>query len=372
MNSPKCGILAVALCLLPSLAGAQVVAPKQLVPGIREAIDRNVKAEMQRQDLVGVAIGVIQQGRIVYTQGYGMADRDSKIPFSTSTVTNWASNSKPVVAVRTMQLVESGRMKLSDSIRRFLPELPHHCDPVTIRHILCHQSGYPHYSNGRVVALKKRIPGEPDSIDPVFAINRFGGSPLLRNPGEAYSYSSYAFVLLSAALQRAGKRPLHEQITEHVAAKASIESLELDVDSKEKPSWAKGYKRNLFGKVVAVPEYAHAWKHGAGGYKSDIIDFARWAKALINHRLVSRKSEKKMWTAQKLNSGKPTNAGLGFFVNNNNGKLKIYHGGSHSEARSRMVIYPRERHGVVVLCNCGHADPSRISTAVYRALAKSE
>lgn len=341
---------------------------QELPKAVRDKVDAAVEAEMKAQDLVGVSIGVIQKGKVVYTQGYGLAEREKKIPFTPQTVTNWASNSKPVVGVRAMQLVEAGRLNLDDPIRKYIPELPVFCDPITVRHLLCHQSGYPHYLNGRILKLAKPIKSKGGARDPVYSINRFGGSPLLREPGVGFSYSSYAFVILSGLLQRAGGKPLPEQIEEGITRKLKMESFGLDEKYTGQKNWSVGYKKNRFGKVERVLNYAHDWKHGAGAYKSNIIDFARWAEALINGELVSKESQKTMWTPQKLANGKPTNVGLGFFVETQNNTLKVSHGGSHSEARSRMVMYPEQQHGIVVLSNCGHAVPSKISTAIYQAL----
>ena len=100
-------------------------------------IDNAVAAEMERQNLVGVGIGVISDGNVAYCQGYGFAKREEKIEFTTKTVTNWASNSKPVVAVAALQLVEKGLLSLSESVRTYVPELPPAYQGITIRHLLC-------------------------------------------------------------------------------------------------------------------------------------------------------------------------------------------------------------------------------------------
>jgi len=333
-------------------------------------IDQAILKEMESQQIVGASVGVIRNGRVVFTKGYGLADRERKIDFSEKTVVNWASNSKPVVAVAAMQLVEQGKLSLEDRIKKHLPELPASCDEITVRQILCHQSGYPHYSNGKIVPLKTRIKSGVDGNDPLFSIKRFAGSRLIYQPREKYSYSSYAFVLLSAVIQRAGKEPLSDQIKNRITQPLDMNSFQLDAEFNKQSNWAVGYKKNFAGAVARVPEYANDWKHGAGGYKSSIVDFAKWAEGLINRKLCTEASEEKMWTSQKTSNGKSTDAGLGFFITTQNGTLKVSHGGSHSEARSRMVLYPKAKHGIVVLCNCGHADPAKISTAIYSVLKK--
>ena len=63
--------------------------------------------------------------------------------------------------------------------------------------------------------------------------------------------------------------------------------------------------------------------------------------------------------------------GLGVYVSGSGRSLKLSHNGKQSETRTRMVIYPNGRHGIVVMCNGGHADAGKITTAIYNALSKN-
>jgi serine beta-lactamase-like protein LACTB, mitochondrial len=112
------------------------------------------------------------------------------------------------------------------------------------------------------------------------------------------------------------------------------------------------------------PEY---WKYGAGGFKSNVEDFARWAEGLINRRVVSDKTEALMWRPQETSDQKKTDCGLGFFIDEKD-DLKVSHNGAQTGVATRMVIYPGARHGVVVLCNTGPTEPGAISTAIYHML----
>ncbi len=77
-----------------------------------------------------------------------------------------------------------------------------------------------------------------------------------------------------------------------------------------------------------------------------------------------------MWTLQRTNDGKAGGFALGFVVSGSGNGFKVSHNGSQEETKTRLVLYPRRRHGMVVVSNCQHADPARISTAVYSTLAK--
>lgn len=354
-----------AAILWPAPSSAQPAGGRGLGPR-RAAVDAAVEEVMARQHLVGVAIGVIRDGRVVYVKGYGLADREKKTPVTPETVFNWASNSKPMAAVLAMQLVDKGKLDLDADVRKYVPEFPDKGSVITARQLLCHQSGLPHYSNGKVVPAERGSPaGKPG---PLASLDRFSGSPLIFRPGERTEYSSYAYILLSAVVERAGGQPYDEQVRERIAGPLRMRSLQLDHASGE--NWAAGYLQRKNGRVARAPEEANDWKFGAGGYKSNIGDFAAWAAVLIDHRLVSPKAERMMWTNQRTRDGKAADYGLGFRVENGRQGFKVSHNGEQAEAASRMVLYPNARHGVVVLCNSGFADIGEVSTAVYTALER--
>lgn len=346
-----------------------------LPPQVVALVDEAVMVEMQRQQLVGVAIGVIQHGRVVLTKGYGYADFENQVPVTTQTVFNWASNSKPLAAVAAMQLVEKNKLDLDADIRKYVPEFPYKGMPITARQLLCHQSGLPHWKNGRVVPTQD---GQPptDSLDPIVNLGRFSESPLLFPPGGRMSYSSYGYILLSAAIQRAGQEPFPTQIQKRIATPLGMKSLQLDVMHTNQANWAVGYTRSVrvrkgpanLGEVVRAPETAHAWKMGAGAFKSNIEDFARFAAALVNRRLVSKPIETEMWTPQRTTAGEVTRFGLGFVLAETAGGLTVGHDGEQTEGVSSLVLYLKPKDGIVVLCNCGNGNPTAISKAVEAAL----
>jgi serine beta-lactamase-like protein LACTB, mitochondrial len=360
-----------ALCLTASLVAANCFAdePDRLLNDAALAVDGAVEAEMTKQHLVGVAIGIIERGRVVYAKGYGYADRERGTPVSTKTVFNWASNSKPLTAVAAIQLLEKGELDLNRNVRDYVPEFPDKGVVITSRDLLCHQSGIPHYSNGIIIpALRKESGARPYS-DPVLSLDRFKLSPLLFKPGEKYSYSSYAYILLSAVIQRAGRESFVRQVEQRIAEPLQMKSLQLDSESGPKDHWAVRYSHHKDGEVVRARPEPEYWKYGAGGFKSNVEDFARWAEALINHRLISEKSEALMWRAQETSDHKKTVYGLGFHVDDKNG-LKVSHDGAQTGVATRLVIYPKTRNGVVVMCNTSPAKPGEISTAIYAALSR--
>src|ERR1700693_2376407 len=103
---------AAAIFLVLAAAPAAAQKPKPLSKGSVAAVDEAVDAEMQRQQLVGVAVGMIRHGAVALTTGDGFAEAETQIPATKRTVFNWASNCKPLTAVAAMQLVQKGKLDL--------------------------------------------------------------------------------------------------------------------------------------------------------------------------------------------------------------------------------------------------------------------
>lgn len=330
-------------------------------------LETAVTAEIEKQSLVGAAVGVIENGKVAYVKGFGLADREKNTPASERTIFNWASNSKPLAGVMAMQLVEKGLLDLDADVRTYVPEFPAKDKPITTRQLLCHTSGVPHYTNGKVVRASD-WPFKGDEMDPLVGLARFAESRLIFSPGDKSAYSSHAYVLLSAVIQRAGKEPFADQVRKRIAEPIGMPSFQWDVATNGQPNWSVGYSRNQkSGKISVAKEDAHAWKHGAGGFKSDVRDFAAWAAALTQHKLLKPATEKQMWTNQKTNDGKTIGYGLGFGVART-GELTVSHGGAQGETKTYMVVQPNLKRGVVVMSNSGYANPGDIATAVRTAV----
>ena len=336
---------------------------------LKEVVDTTIEKEMTRQKIVGVSVGVIIKSRLAYSQGYGFANIEQQSAFTDATVINWASNSKPVMAVLAMQLVELGKLDLDQPIRTYLPSLPEHVHAITARQLLCHQSGIPHYSNGKIVR-SKAFRKSSDEHDPMIALNRFIESPLIFEPGKKRDYSSYAYILLTAVVQAAGGEPIAKRLSTRITEPLKLTSFQMDVPFAGQENWSMGY-RLRGGMQTVLKDEAHFWKHGAGAYKSNVKDFASFAVALMKSQLISRKTTALMMTPQPTNDGRETTMGLGVYVSGKGKSLKFSHNGKQNETRTRMVAFPKRRNGIVVMCNGSHADPGKITTAIYNALSKS-
>lgn len=337
------------------------------------AVDSAIDAEMRKQQVVGVAVGVVQQGAIVHLRGYGYADLERHIPVTRSTLFRWASVSKPLTAVAALQLWEEGRLDLDADIGSYVPEFPRKWFDgkevaITTHSLLCHQSGI--ISPGH--DLQVRRPPPYGNEDVVAALDTFKESPVLHEPYEQYTYTTYGYMLVSAIVQRAGGSQFVDQVQERIAGPLGMTTLQPDYEWKEIANRAVGYR--LEGeRIVLSDDVDVSWKLGGGGFLSCIDDMALFASGLLNRQLVANRTEELMWLQVKTRHD-TEHDGLGFELDGSGTSLKAFHSGYQEKAKCRLVLYPRarDREAVVIMSNCEWAEPADFSTAVFQALHREE
>lgn len=331
-------------------------------PELVARVDAAVLPLIEEQQAVGYAVGLVQDGRIVFLKGYGLADRENSIPVDRATRFRWASVSKPLTAVAAMQLVESGRLDLDRDVRAYVPEWPDHGATITSRHLLCHQSGVRHYANGKIIPNRRTYADEHPFRNVVTALDVFKDSPLLFPPGERFSYSTHAYILLSAVVERAGGKPFARQVRERIAAPLGMRTLSADRQWKEIPNRAVGY-RKVGGEIERSGDSDVSWKLGGGGFLSTIDDMALFAAAIVRRELLQPETWEEMWTPQKDGKGRATAYGLGFRATGEGDALRVEHSGAQQKTRTHLATLPRRGLAAVAMTNSEYGNPKEVCDA---------
>ena len=364
MRSIRFAITLFCLGLLPGLPAA--------APPLAKRVDQAMRDEMAEQELVGLAVGIIQDGQIAYLKGYGLADREQRVPVTRQTMFRWASISKSITAVAAMQLWERGELDFEREARRYVPEFPDKGATIRVRHLLCHQGGIVHYTNGKVIRIKRDYPVAHPFENVIYALDTFRESPLVNEPGEKYSYTTHGYILLSAGVERAGKQKFAHQVRDRIAKPLKLGTLQPDYQWEEIPHRAVGY-RQRGGQVEVSTNTDVSWKLGGGGFISNIDDLAKFAAGLLNHRLVKPATRQKMWARQMTSGGEQTKYALGFSFNhyrdaelhtwkaNGTGIEIVGHSGSQEKAKTWMALWPEQKLGVVVMSNSEYANPGKLA-----------
>lgn len=343
----------------PQIADATQTLPARITDQITARINREVEA----QNIVGISIALVRDGRIVHTQHFGWEDRENQIPASDDTMYRWASISKPLTAIVAMQLWEKGRMDLDCDIRQYISEFPPPADQklITSRQLLCHQGGIVHYTNGPVIKTPR-----PDLngryFDIIDALDTFKESPLVAIPGEAYSYTTHGYILLGAAVQRAGDQPYPEQVRDRITQPLGMTTLQPDYQWEVIPHRAVGYRQarrrpaaegeaEAPVQMITSTNTDVSWKLAGGGWISNVSDLALLGLGMLEHKLVTPETRELMWTRQQTADGATTSYGLGFQIAQLDGELLVSHGGSQEKSRTLLTMLPGHNAAVAIMCN---------------------
>jgi len=161
--------------------------------GVSTKVDDYIRAEMQAQQIPGLALAVIKDGQMVIAKGYGLANVEHQVPVKPETIFQSGSTGKQFTATAVMMLVEEGKLSLDDKITKHFPDGPDAWANITLRHLLTHTSGMTDYP--RDFDLRRDY-----SEDELY--QRIKTIPLAFQPGEKWSYSNLAYVMLGILIHK--------------------------------------------------------------------------------------------------------------------------------------------------------------------------
>lgn len=314
-------------------------------PTAADTVDDLVKTEMARQQIPGLALAIVKDGKLAKAAGYGLANVEAQTPVRAETIFRIASVGKQFIATGILLLVEDGKLGLDDRLETLLDDAPAAWAPVTVRQLLSHISGLVRESPGYVPILR-----QPD----LTVIRAAYPLPLQFAPGEKYQYSNVGYFTLAEIIRRRSGQPWPEFITARVFKPARLDAT-TTTDQPPRGPRATGYA-GKDGRWVPVVDALAVRPSGA--FQSTVLDLARWDTLLDGDSVLKAASRREMWAPIKLNDGKAHDYGLGWAVATKNGRPVIRHGGSQSGFRTEFLRFPRDRVTVIVLANSDEAKPA--------------
>lgn len=216
---------------------------------IHEKVDQ-IFAEWDKPDSPGCALAVIENGRIVYMRGYGMAKLDSKVPITPATVFDIGSMSRQFTAASVVLLAKNGKISLDDDIRKYFPEFPDYGNTITIRHLICHTSGIRDYAWLMLLArmsFEGTNKDDRQNILNLIARQRH----LYFVPGDDCYYSNSNYLLLGLIVERVTGMSLGESEEKRIFAPLGMRHtfLRKDRDALMEHA-ADGYVRDDAGRYL--------------------------------------------------------------------------------------------------------------------------
>jgi CubicO group peptidase (beta-lactamase class C family) len=328
-----------------------------------------VEEILNRHAAVGLAVGVVRNGRLEFFHGHGVADIASNTPITEDTVFRIASITKTFTAIAVMQLQEQGRLDLdapASSYLRAYRLLPAKASfrPATVRDLLTHTAGVPQMPHP-ARALRTLFAGSVlteggESYDlrqplPTLAEYYGGGLRLAAEPGTRFTYGDHGFATLGQIVEDVSGQPLDRYFREHIFEPLGMAGSDLLRSERVRSRLATGYKLRSHG-VIAVTD--RQWvTPGASSIYSTPSDMARYVAALAggganeHGRVLEPATLATMFGPQYQTDPRVPGIGLAFMRSYLGAHLAVEHQGILPGFNSQIWVAPDDGVGVMAFTN---------------------
>jgi CubicO group peptidase (beta-lactamase class C family)/D-alanyl-D-alanine dipeptidase/beta-lactamase class A len=364
--------VAVALALLAptaALHAQQSVAPAAGYVDVARALERLIEHELHDKDLPAISIALVDDQRVVWARGFGRA-RDG-VPATAETVHRVGSVSKLFTDIGIMQLVERGQVDLDAPVTRYLPSFrpdnPHGRE-ITLRQLMAHRSGL------------QREPGvgnyfddtEPSLQATVASLN---GRPLVYAPETKTKYSNAGIAVVGHALEAIAGEPFAAHLQRSVLAPLGLENASFEPTPHTRAHLADAFMWTRDGRRFPAPTFQLGMAP-AGSMYASVLDLGRFMSVLFaggqgaHGRVLRPETIEQMFTPQYAAPGQRTGFGIGFAIDELDGRRRVGHDGAIYGFATDMAALPDDRLGVavVITLDMTNAVAARITDAALRLM----
>jgi CubicO group peptidase (beta-lactamase class C family) len=320
----------------------------EVITALRAKLERDAAADrFAGTVLVAHRENGEKPGKVLFSGAYGLADREKKVANKLDTRFRIGSMNKMFTAVSVLQLVQAGKIKLTDPLGKYITDYPNQdvATKVTIHHLLTHTGGTgdffgPEYNAHRL---------ELKTLNDYVAL--FGKRAPAFEPGSRWAYSNYGMVLLGVVIERVSKQSYYDYVAEHVYKPAGMTLSGSEPESEDVPGRSIGYMRAQGGGGWTPNTDTLGYRaSSAGGGYSTVGDLMKFADALMGHKLLSAENTD-LLIKGKVDSGGGRMYAYGFEDGRKDGVGAVGHSGGAPGMSGDLRIYPQSGYVVAVLSN---------------------
>jgi CubicO group peptidase (beta-lactamase class C family) len=352
------------------LAMALMVMSVSLPGGADSRAERvaEVFAGMASDRAPGAAVLVLENGRVAFERGYGVADLRTMRPIDELTNFRLASVTKQFTAAAVVLLVREGKLRYEDTLTSLFPEFPSYGRGITVRNLLQHTSGLPDYES-LMPPPDRGVPVEDAQISDAGVLGLLerqeaGKFP----PGTRWDYSNSGYVVLGLVVEKASGLPFGRFLRERIFAPLGMDgTLAYERGKNEVRDRAYGHSFEA-GKWRETDQSSTSATLGDGGVYSSLRDMARWDSALRERSLLNAAETEVVLAPVVVPGGPPVEPdgtpaayGFGWFLNPWKGHERAWHYGETVGFRTAIERFVDDGVTVIVLCNRGDVDAAALA-----------
>lgn len=333
MKNRKSWLILCCLTALTSLSAQQAIVFERYRPKVDSLLSAKIKGLK-----AGLAVGIIQSGKVIYAKGFGQANLENALPFSPTTVSDIGSLAKQITCFGILLLAQQQKLTLDDDIRKHLPTVPDFGQTITIRHLMNHTSGIREVYGMLAIAGWK----QGDAIrqeDALWLVQKSKG--LNFAPGSQYSYCNTGYMLLAEIIQKTSGQKFETWMRENIFQPLQMnQTFVMDQQGELFPRCADSYAQT--DQRDWIKQYDNSTVIGAGGIYTTLSDLALWANHLRTPKIGGAELVKQLFQKAKLSSGVEIEYGLGLAISTYRSQPVIQHTGSSAGYRAALVYFPKQ------------------------------
>lgn len=326
-----------------------------------QELDLVLNEIMTRWDVPGMAVGIVEGGKIVSTRTLGVQNLDTHERVKLDSVFCIQSVTKCLVATAILQWVELGKIDLDTPLVQYLPYFQmddRRYQQITVRQVLSHTSGMPDFEEAEYVDWIAKPEYDEGAAERF--VRSLSGRKLIADPGARFSYSNIGYNVLGDLLAKMAQMSFESAMEQQILVacgmgKSTFSWKEVPPDSLSVPHLrSPGMKTNPiypYQRADAPASFLH----------TTVVDLCQWAIACLDQgripggRLLSPAGFDLMWTAVANRGNRKPNIyeemGLGWTLGHFNGERTVSHGGAGFGGSSFLMLLPDLGRAAVVLCN---------------------
>jgi CubicO group peptidase (beta-lactamase class C family) len=323
--------------------------PKIPMPEKTAIVDYLFKRAI-KENYPGASVLIAQDGKILYENGYGLANIEKSIPIEPLTTFRIGSITKQFTAAAILKLQEGGKLSVQDKLSKYIPDFPRG-DEVTLHHLLTHTSGI--HSFTETPNFLDKVTGDVTEEEMISQIKSLGYD---FSPGESYLYNNSGFYILGYLVEKVSGMSLDAYLKKAFFQPLGMTQTGVYRKGLSLPHEALGYAFEN-GKPSLALDWNMDFTGGAGNLYSNVEDMYKWNEAVFTGKLLQPVSLASAFTPAKLNNGELANEsgggyGYGWHLWTLRGLQEISHSGWLNGFSTTLARLPEKNMTVIVLSNC--------------------
>lgn len=288
---------------------------------LADKIDRQLQI-LALNDKPGVEVFVKKGTNIIYHKAFGKSNLQTNENLKINSIFDLASISKEFTAISILQLVEQEKLRLTDSLNLFVPNLPSQYKFITVENLLSHTSGIKRHSDLSWAENEANRKFESN----LNVIKYFLSDSLDFEPKTDYAYTNMNYIILGHIIEKISQMSYEDYLKQNIFDPLEMNQTFYPKDGQSIPNKPVGYEIKEDSIVLARP-HSYTQSKGPGSIHTTANDLAKWYKGLINHEIISQTSLDRAWSSYSLSNGEKSNYGFGFYNDEKFGQTSIFHNG---------------------------------------------